>query len=162
MDRRSESHRTQRYPEHRSDGKSGTSRSIKVSGRIQKLIMINRCLEEFPIAWIQVDTPVFFSCFFCGEMKALCLPNPIYDLVIGNIPGVHPDILGNSGIDTAKEMYQEKVIPYIEASECVVIPFNSAGIVYFKVKANTCMESVVRHPMISVERKLEGNYRSEK
>ena len=74
-------------------------------------------------------------------MQALCLPNPIYDLVIGNIPGVHPDLLGNSGMITAKEIYQEKVIPYIEASECVITPFNSAGRVDFKVKANTCTES---------------------
>ena len=82
-------------------------------------MMINSSLEEFSVAWIQVDTPVF-----SGEVQSLCLPNPIYDFVIGNIPGVHPDILGNSGMNTAKEMYQQKVIPYIEASECVVTPFN--------------------------------------
>ena len=106
------------------------------TGRNQKLMMINSCLEEFLVAWIEVDTPVC-----SGEVQALCLPNPIYDLVIGNIPGVHPDILGNSGMNSAKEMYQEKVIPYIEDNECVVTPFNSARIVDFKVKANTCTES---------------------
>ena len=74
-------------------------------------------------------------------MQALCLPNPIYDLVIGNIPGVHLDILGNYGMNTAKEIYLEKVIPHIEASEGVVTPFNSAGRVDFNVKANTCTES---------------------
>ena len=74
-------------------------------------------------------------------MQALCLPNPIYDLVIGNNPGVHQDILGNSGMNTAKQIYQEKVILYIGASECVVTPFNSAGIVDFNVKVNAYTES---------------------
>ena len=105
------------------------------TGRNQKLMMVNSRLEEFPVAWIQVDTPVF-----SGYVQALCLPNPIYDLVIGNIPGVHPDILGDSGMNTTKGMYQEKVITSIEASECVVTPINSARTVDFKVNANTCNE----------------------
>ena len=74
-------------------------------------------------------------------MQALCLPNPIYDLVIGNITDVHLDTLGNCGMNTANEIYQEKVIPYIEASECVVTPFNSAGRGDFNVKTNACTES---------------------
>ena len=49
-------------------------------------------MEEFPVAWIQIDTPVFV-----GYVQALCLPNPICDLIIGNIPGVHPEILGSAG-----------------------------------------------------------------
>ena len=105
------------------------------TGRNQKLMMVNSRLEEYPVAWIQVDTPVFF-----GYVQALCLPNAIYDLVIRNIPGVHPDILGDSGMNTTKGMYQEKDITSIEASECVVTPINSATTVDFKVKANTCNE----------------------
>ena len=30
------------------------------TGMNRKLMMINSSLEEFPVAWIQVDTPVFF------------------------------------------------------------------------------------------------------
>ena len=105
------------------------------TGRNQKLMMVNSRLEEFPVAWIQVDTPVF-----SGYVQALCLPNPIYDLVIGHIPGVHPDIQGDSGMNKTKGMYQEKDITSIEASECVVTPINSARTVDFKVKANTCNE----------------------
>ena len=134
------------------------------TGRNQKLMMVNSRLEEFPVALIQVDTPVF-----SGYVQALCLPNPIYDLVIGNIPGVHPDILWDSGMNTTKGMYQEKAITSMEASECVVTPINSARTVDFKVKANTYITKVkevfrlVRQPMKSVERKkLEENYPSEK
>ena len=120
MDRRSGRHRTQRYREHRSDGKSGTSRSITV----------HRDESEAYDDDQQLFGRIGFKLtllLFSGEVQALCLPNQIYVLVIENIPGVHPDILGNSGMNTAKEMYQEKVIPYIEAGECVVTPFNSGG-----------------------------------
>ena len=105
------------------------------TGRNQKLMMVNSRLEEFPVAWIQVETPVF-----SGYVQHLCLPNPIYDFVIGNIPVVHPDILGDSGMNTTKGMYQETAITSIEASEYVVTPINSARTVDFKVKANTCNE----------------------
>ena len=105
------------------------------TGRNPMLMMVNSRLEEFPVAWIQVHTPVF-----SGYVQPLCLPNPIYDLVIGNIPGVHPDILGDSGMNTTKGMYQEKAITSIEASDCVATPINSARTVDFKVKANTCNE----------------------
>ena len=62
------------------------------TGRNQRLMSITSRMEEFPVAWIQIDTPVFV-----GQVHALCLPNPICDLIIGNIPGVHPEILGSSG-----------------------------------------------------------------
>ena len=60
------------------------------TGRNRMLKMVTSRLEEYPVAWIQVDTPVF-----SGYLQALCLPDPICDLVIGNIPGVHPNILGD-------------------------------------------------------------------
>ena len=39
----------------------------------------------FQIATIQIDTP-----FFSGVVDALCMENPVYELVIGNISGVRP------------------------------------------------------------------------
>ena len=65
--------------------------SSQYTGRNQRLMSITSRMEEFPVAWIQIDTPVFV-----GYVQALCLPNPMCYLIIGNIPGVHPDILGGS------------------------------------------------------------------
>ena len=63
------------------------------------MMSITSRLEEFPVAWIQIiDTPVF-----AGYVQALCLPYPLCNLIIGNIPGVHPEILRNSGRNTARE-----------------------------------------------------------
>ena len=39
----------------------------------------------FPVACIEVNTP-----FFAGRIDALCMKNPVYDLVLGNIKGVRP------------------------------------------------------------------------
>ena len=38
---------------------------------------------EAPIAIITLESP-----FYCGEIEAVCLPNPSHDLIIGNIEGV--------------------------------------------------------------------------
>ena len=65
--------------------------SSQYTGRNQRLMSITSRMEEFPVAWIQIDTP-----FFVVYVHALCLPNPMCDLIIGNIPGVHPEILGSS------------------------------------------------------------------
>ena len=71
--------------------------SSQYTGRNLRMMSITSRLEEFPVAWIQIDTPVFV-----GYVQALCLPNPICDLIIGNILGVHPEILGTSGRNTVQ------------------------------------------------------------
>ena len=35
--------------------------------------------------------------FFSGKVKAMCMQKPIYDLIIGNIPGVRgTEVIGNN------------------------------------------------------------------
>ena len=90
--------------------------SSQYTGRNQRMISITSRLEEFPVAWIQIDTPVF-----AGYVRAMCLPNPICELIIGNIPSVHPEILGNSGMNTTRKVDLEvKVMPhenFVETAE---------------------------------------------
>ena len=86
------------------------------TGRNQRLMSITSRMEEFPVAWIQIDTPIF-----AGYVQALCLPNPMCGMVIGSIPGVHPEILGNSGMNTTRKVDLEvNVIPhedFVETAE---------------------------------------------
>ena len=81
------------------------------TGTNQRMISITCRLEEFPVAWIQIDTPVF-----AGYVQALCLTNPMCDLVIGNIPDVHPEIIGNSGMNTARKVYFDVMVNTCEGS----------------------------------------------
>ena len=59
---------------------------------------------EAPVARIYVGAPVF-----TGEVLALYLIESICNLVIGNIPGIHPNILGDFGKTADDDIQQEEV-----------------------------------------------------
>ena len=52
------------------------------TGDFNVMLFIDNTARKVPIAKIDVDTP-----YFKGQVQAQCLPDPIYDLVIGNVPG---------------------------------------------------------------------------
>ena len=57
------------------------------TGSIGYVMAIDRTLKEAPIAEIKVDTP-----YSTGVNRAICLRDPLFDLVIGNISGArNPD-----------------------------------------------------------------------
>ncbi|KAJ8022389.1 hypothetical protein HOLleu_37270 [Holothuria leucospilota] len=45
-------------------------------------ILIDGTVRRFQVALVDIDTP-----YFKGVTPALCMPNPVYDLIVGNIPG---------------------------------------------------------------------------
>ena len=67
-------------------------------------MLIDRSAISVPVARCKAITPVF-----SGEVEALCLANPICDVIIGNIPGEHVDIQGN--IDTSDEVEVNEQVP---------------------------------------------------
>ena len=52
------------------------------TGSMGYVMAIHRTLKEAPIVEIKVDTP-----YYTGVTQAICLRDPLFDLVIGNIPG---------------------------------------------------------------------------
>ena len=52
------------------------------TGEFNVMLLIDNTARKVPIAKISVDTP-----YLKGQVEAQCLPDPIYDLVIGNVPG---------------------------------------------------------------------------
>ena len=52
------------------------------TGDFNVMLLIDSTARKVPIAKIDVDTP-----YLKGQVKAQCLLDPIYDLVIGNVPG---------------------------------------------------------------------------
>ena len=60
----------------------------QLTGRIQPCILLDGTVPRVPVASIAVDTP-----FLTGEVQALCMENPLYDLIIGNVTGarIHRD-----------------------------------------------------------------------
>ena len=52
------------------------------TGDFNVMLPINNTARKVPIVKIDVDTP-----YLKGQVEAQCLPDPIYDLVIGYVPG---------------------------------------------------------------------------
>ena len=65
--------------------------SLSVSLPVSLPVSLSDCLSlsVSPSAKCFLDTPVF-----TGEVEALCLLDPVCDLIVGNIHGIHPHILG--------------------------------------------------------------------
>ena len=52
------------------------------TGDLNVMLLIDNTAREVPIAKIDVDTP-----YLKGQAEAQCLPNAVYDLIVGNVPG---------------------------------------------------------------------------
>ena len=63
--------------------KSDLVRPEQLTGDVHLCRLIDGTLRRFPIARVKVDTS-----YLTGEIEALCIRDPIYDLIIGNLPGV--------------------------------------------------------------------------
>ena len=62
-------------------------KKVDFTGSMGYVMAIDRTLKEAPIAEIKVDTP-----YHTGATQAICLRDPLFDLVIENIPGArNPD-----------------------------------------------------------------------
>ena len=62
-------------------------RDDQYTGDYSYMMLIDCSVQKAPMVKIHVDTP-----YLTGEVEALCLPNAIQDLIIGNVPGARgPD-----------------------------------------------------------------------
>ena len=65
------------------------------TGSMGYVMVIDRTLKEAPIAEVKVDTP-----YYTGVTQAICSRDPLFDLVIGNIPGARNSDDPVSGMET--------------------------------------------------------------
>ena len=54
------------------------------------LMTVDPTLIRAHIAMIKVDTPFYF-----GTIEAMCMKDPLFDLIIGNVPGARKPIVPN-------------------------------------------------------------------
>jgi hypothetical protein len=52
------------------------------TGKHSYMILVDNTVKKVPLVKISVDCP-----YLCGEVEALCLPNPMCDLIVGNVEG---------------------------------------------------------------------------
>ncbi|KAL8585025.1 hypothetical protein ACOMHN_043661 [Nucella lapillus] len=53
-----------------------------LTGQVQTCTLIDGTKREFPVAELVVQTP-----YFSGKLSALVMESPIYELIVGNVPG---------------------------------------------------------------------------
>ena len=52
------------------------------NGEMGRIMTVDRTIKRAPMAKVEVDSP-----FYVGTVEALCLQEPLFDLIIGNVPG---------------------------------------------------------------------------
>jgi len=55
----------------------------QMAGGTKTCILIGGTVRRTPVAEIEIETP-----YYTGKVKAVCMDNPLYDVIIGNVPGV--------------------------------------------------------------------------
>ena len=59
----------------------------QLTGKVGCIMTVARTLLKAPFANVEINTP-----YFSGTVEALCLRDPLYPLIVGNIPGARaPD-----------------------------------------------------------------------
>nr|XP_034325279.1 uncharacterized protein LOC105323550 isoform X4 [Crassostrea gigas] len=53
----------------------------QLTGKRRECVLADGSKIKVPVACVSIDTP-----YFIGEVEAWCLKNPLYDVIIGNIP----------------------------------------------------------------------------
>ena len=55
----------------------------QLTNKVSTCVLIDGTEKQFPVAILHIDTP-----YFVGEVEAKVMEHPVYDLILGNIPGV--------------------------------------------------------------------------
>ena len=59
----------------------------QLTGKVGYIMTVARTFLKAPFANVEISTP-----YYSGTVEALCLRDPLYQLIIGNIPGARaPD-----------------------------------------------------------------------
>ena len=53
----------------------------QLTGKSKYCVFVDNTVQQLPVATVSIDSP-----YFVGSIEAVCMANPIYDVIIGNIP----------------------------------------------------------------------------
>ena len=75
----------------------------QMTGKVQRCILIDGTVRDAPVARIWISSP-----YYTGSVDALCMSEPVYDIILGNIPCVRepsePKEDWCSGIENTKNI----------------------------------------------------------
>jgi len=111
----------------------------KLTGRVERCILIDGTVRYTPGAKIYVQTP-----FFSGLTTAICTENPIYDLVIGNVPGAENVSISPAVEQTTQAVQTEGQEKATKDSTPILTPLIDSGTECVAKPENETLHQVVK------------------
>ena len=106
--------------------REGLCRSEDFTGEKQACLLMDGSLIEKPVVVTHVDTP-----YYTGEVRAIAMEHPVYDVVIGNLPGARkpddPDLdwapgkCEVTGAVTTRSQKRSKPLPPLKVTKSSVM-----------------------------------------
>ena len=90
----------------------------QLTGEETRCVLIDGTIRKTPLARIQIDTP-----YYTGEVEAVCMKNPLYELIIGNMAGIKE---GNMIAMLSTDNLEETTEEMNETTNEYVIPSNGS------------------------------------
>ena len=60
-------------------------KSHEMTGRLRQCVLIDGTVRRYPTAIVHIHTP-----FYNGDVEALCMESPVFDLIVGNVENAQP------------------------------------------------------------------------
>jgi len=81
----------------------------QMTGGTETCILIDGTVRRTPVADIEIETP-----YYTGKVKVVCMENPLYDVIIGNVPGVRDEDNNRLEAETQQQAKPTKPLKVIE------------------------------------------------
>jgi len=89
----------------------------QLTGAEETCVLIDGTVRKTPVAEVDFNTP-----YYKGRVRAVCMRNPLYDVIIGNIPGVKNEeevAQAQAVVTTGRSQAQKEKQEFTEASESI-------------------------------------------
>ena len=85
----------------------------RLTGRMISCVLIDGTVRRTPTALIDIDTP-----YYMGQVEAICMKKPMFDLIIGNIQGVTDHVVEK--VNEVSNSVNEQSLVNTESIQAVV------------------------------------------
>jgi len=90
----------------------------KLTGQEARCVLIDGSVRRAPVAQVFLDTP-----YFTGITTAVCMENPLYEVIVGNIPGATPaPVQPASAAQTRSPVKATRAKPFQELKKRISSP----------------------------------------
>jgi len=91
----------------------------KLTGQEARCVLIDGTIRRAPVAQVFLDTP-----YFTGVTDAVCMKNPLYDVIVANIPGTTDPTTSQpaSAVQTRSPVKATRAKPFQEHKKIISSP----------------------------------------